>query len=128
MFERCFKLSSREILRSPTLLAQQSQPAARLFLPLKLGSRSNRLFQSRARCLGLAHHVLCHPKMKLNLRVIGTLGRTLIKQIDSLLVPALFISNPAQRIEDGWISWCNRAGLLRELGGAIQIVELLRVN
>ena len=66
--------------------------------------------------------------MKLNLRVIGTLGRTLIKQIDSLLVPTLFISNPAQRIQDGWISWCNRAGLLRELGGAIQIVELLRVN
>src|SRR5438045_4776902 len=66
--------------------------------------------------------------MELNLRVIGTLGGALTKQIGSLLVTALFIGNPSQRIQDGWISWCNRAGLLREVGGAIQVVELLSVN
>ena len=66
--------------------------------------------------------------MKLNLRVIGALGDALPKQVGSLLIIALFIGNPSQCIQDRRIGWCIRAGLLRELTCALEVIEFLCID
>ena len=66
--------------------------------------------------------------MELHFSIVGILGCALPQQVGSLLIIALFIGNPSKRVKDRRISWRNRASLLRELTGALQIIKLLGID
>ena len=107
---------------------EQGEPTFALVFAREIFGCARGFFEGRPGQICLAHHVGSHAQVKLNLRIIGSFFRALLKNRQGLLIVAAFVKDPAKGIADRSVLPLQLTGLARQLVSLVEIIQMLGVE